>query len=120
MDNGFGCGGFGGLGVFGLAVHDADAVEEELGDVGHGHGVFAGDAIVGDLGEEVGEGEVYGSGGAEIAGAVEESGGDGGGFFAPLRMAASRFMIDLAASFGGDAFCLRVSVEGAEGGAVRG
>jgi hypothetical protein len=56
-----GCGlGFGGLGVLGLAVHDALAVEEELGDVGEGGGVAAGDAVVGEVFQEIGEEEVYG------------------------------------------------------------
>ena len=41
--------GFGGLGVLFLAVHHALAVEEELGDVGHGGGVAAGDALVGEI-----------------------------------------------------------------------
>jgi hypothetical protein len=48
-----GLGGFGGQGgdlrIAGLAVHGRDTVEEELRDVRHGDGVFAGDTVVGDL-----------------------------------------------------------------------
>jgi hypothetical protein len=43
-----GCGlGFGGLGVSLLALHDAEAVEDELGDVGHGGSLASGDAALG-------------------------------------------------------------------------
>jgi hypothetical protein len=45
----FGFGSGGGLGVAGFALHYADAIEQELGDISHGDGVFSGDAIVGDL-----------------------------------------------------------------------
>jgi len=38
-----------GLGVFGLAVDYGLGVEEELGDVGEGGGVAAGDALVGEI-----------------------------------------------------------------------
>ena len=50
--------GFGGLGVAGFALHYGDAVEEELGDVGHGDGAFARDAVMRDLDQEVTEEEV--------------------------------------------------------------
>jgi len=39
----------GGLGVFGLTVDYGLGVEEELGDVGEGGGVAAGDAVVGEV-----------------------------------------------------------------------
>ena len=62
-DNSCGFGGvgglLGGLGVAILFVFYGDAVEEELGDVGHGDGVFAGDFVVGELVEEIGEELVY-------------------------------------------------------------
>lgn len=61
--------GLGGVGVAGLALHHRDAIEEELRDVGHGDGVLAGDAVVGDLFEEVAEEEVDAGGGGEIFGA---------------------------------------------------
>ena len=64
----------------GFALHYADAVEQELGDVGHGDSVFARDAIVGELFQEVAEEEVHAGRGRKIVCAVEESGGDGGGF----------------------------------------
>jgi hypothetical protein len=64
--------GFGGLGVLGLAMHDALTVEEELGDVGHGDGVSAGNAVVGDLLEEIAEEEVYGGRGLQVGDALEE------------------------------------------------
>src|SRR5271154_970451 len=66
-----------GLGVFGLAVDYGLGVEEELGDVGEGGGVAAGDAVVGEVFEEVGEEEVYGGGLGEIFCAGEEVGGYG-------------------------------------------
>src|SRR5580704_16291950 len=53
-----------GVGVVGgaeggvVAVHGGDAAEEELGDVGDGHGVAAVDAFAGELADEVTEEEV--------------------------------------------------------------
>jgi hypothetical protein len=83
--------GGGGLGVLGLAVHYADAVEEELADVSHGDGVFAGDALVGHLGEQIGQEEVDGGGGGEVADAGEERGGGESGFGrVPLPVDAAR------------------------------
>lgn len=64
---GFG-GALGGLGVAILLVFHRDAVEEELGDVGHGDGVFAGDFVVGELVEEIGEELVYLGGVGEVVG----------------------------------------------------
>jgi hypothetical protein len=124
MDNGFGRGGFGGLGVAGLRVHYADAVEEKLGDVGHGHGVFARDTVVRDLGDEIGEEEIDGGRGAEIAGAVEECGGDRITGLAPFLRQGKAGVVAFSAPFlrqgKGGAFCFRVGMEGAERGAVRG
>jgi len=71
----FGFGSGGGLGFCGLlrlAVHDALTVEKELGDVGEGGGVAAGDAVVGKVFEEIGEEEVDGGGLREVIGAGEE------------------------------------------------
>jgi hypothetical protein len=56
------------LGVVVLLVFYGDAVEEKLGDVGHGDGVFSGDFLVGELGEEVGEELVYVGGIGQIGG----------------------------------------------------
>ena len=58
----------GGLGVAILFVFNGDAVEEELGDVGHGDGVFAGDFFVGELVQEIGEELVYLRGVGEVVG----------------------------------------------------
>ncbi len=66
----------GGLFIAGFALHDGDAVEEELGEVGHGDGAFARDAVVGDLVQEVAEEEVYARGGGEIIGTGEEFRGE--------------------------------------------
>jgi hypothetical protein len=68
---GLGCGG---LGVFLLALHDAEAVEDELGDVGHGGGLASGDAALGQLFQEVAEEEVDGGGRGEGFRAGEEFG----------------------------------------------
>jgi hypothetical protein len=66
-----------GLSVFLLAIDHALAIEEELGDVGEGGGVAAGDAVVGEVFQEVGEEEVDGGGLGESVGAGEEVGGYG-------------------------------------------
>ena len=65
--------GFGGE----LAVQGSEAVEEELGDVGEGYGVAAGDAFAGELFDEVAEEEVDGVGGGEVGEVAEEFGGVG-------------------------------------------
>jgi hypothetical protein len=72
VGGGLGLGGFGGLLV---AMDYGLGVEEELGDVGEGGGVAAGDAVVGEIFEEVGQEEVDGAGLGEIFCASEEVGG---------------------------------------------
>ena len=71
-DDLWGLGGFGGLSVAGLAVHHGDAVEQELGDVGHGDGVSAGNAVVGDLLEEIAKEAVDSGRGLQVGDALEE------------------------------------------------
>ena len=58
-----------------VAVHAGDAAEEELADVGDGHGVAAVDAFAGELADEVAEEEVDGLGGGEVFQVAEEFGG---------------------------------------------
>lgn len=60
-----------------LAADGGKAVEEELADVGHGDGVAAGDAFVGELADEVAEEDVDGVGGGEVGDFAEEFSGDG-------------------------------------------
>jgi hypothetical protein len=97
----------GGFSIHCLAMHDALAVEEELGDVGEGGGVAAGDAMVGEIFQEVGQEEIDGGGLREVFRAGEESGGDGFDGLGALRLGCERFG-------------LGAGVEGAERGVARG
>ena len=76
-DTGFGRGGRGSCGVFGLAVHDALAVEEELRDVGEGGGVATRDAAAGEVFQEIGKEEIDCGGLGEISCAGEQISGYG-------------------------------------------
>jgi len=58
-------------------MEGGDTVEEELRDVGEGHGVAAGDALVSELGDEISEEGVDGVGVSEVSDVVEEFVGDG-------------------------------------------
>jgi len=91
----------GGLRVFFLAMHDREAVEEELGDVGHGGGLASGDAALGQLFQQVAEKEVDGSGCGETFRTGEEFCGGG---LAALGLAG---------------FSFGAGVEGAERGVIR-
>lgn len=66
--------------IFGLTltIEGGDAVEEELGDVGEGYGVAAGDAFMSELLDEIAEESVDATDGSKISDVVEES--VGGGF----------------------------------------
>jgi len=68
---------FDGGGVAGFAEHDAVAVEEELGDVGEGGGIAAGDAMQGEILQEFAKEEVDGGWGREVVDAGEEFGRGG-------------------------------------------
>jgi hypothetical protein len=62
-----------------FAAKGGKAIEEELGDVGHGEGVAAGDAFAGELFQEVAQEHVDGVGGAEVLDGAKEFGGEGFG-----------------------------------------
>ncbi len=64
------------LAVF-VAVEGGHAAEEELADVGDGHGVAALDAFAGELADEVAEKRVDGVGSGEVFQVAEEFGGGG-------------------------------------------
>jgi hypothetical protein len=64
------------LAIF-VAVEGGHAAEEELADVGDGHGVAALDAFAGELADEVAEKRVDGVGCGEIGHVAEEFGGGG-------------------------------------------
>jgi hypothetical protein len=49
-----------------VAVHAGDAAEEELADVGDGHGVAAVDAFARELADEVAEEDIYRVRGGEV------------------------------------------------------
>ena len=85
--------------IFGLtlAIERGDAVEEELGDVGEGHGVAAGDAFVSELLDEIAEEGVDGTRGCEISDVVEEF--VGGGFV--LDAACLQLLADVVGTEGG-------------------
>ena len=55
-----------------LAMDSGEAIEEELRDIGKGQGVAAGDALVGELYNEIAEEEVNGVGIREVPDVVEE------------------------------------------------
>jgi hypothetical protein len=59
------------------AVECGDAAEEELPDVGDGHGVAALDAFAGELADEVAEEDVDGVGCGEVFHITEQFGGGG-------------------------------------------
>ena len=68
-----------------LAVEGSEAVEEQLGNVGQGDGVAAGDTFAGELPDEIAEESVHGGGGGEVFDVAEEF--VGGGFvFAALLL----------------------------------
>ena len=58
-----------------MAVHAGDAAEEELADVGDGHGVATVDAFARELADEIAEEKVDGLGGGEVFQVAEEFGG---------------------------------------------
>lgn len=62
----------GGLDVAGLALHDGNAIEQELGDVSHGRGLAAWNTACGHLFEEVAEEEVDGGRGRKGVGASQK------------------------------------------------
>lgn len=62
-----------------LLLHTGDGVEEELREVADGEGVLAVNALAGELADGIGEESVDALGGVEVAGPVEELGGDGFG-----------------------------------------
>jgi hypothetical protein len=80
-----------------LATEGRDAVEEELGDVGEGLGVAAGDAFVSELLDEIAEEGVDGTRGCEISDVVEEF--VGGGFV--LDAACLQLLADVVGTEGG-------------------
>lgn len=67
------------VGLLDFELDGMAVVEEELGDIGEGGGLAAGDAVLGKEVEELSEdvGEI--AGGGEFAGKGGEFGGDGGG-----------------------------------------
>jgi hypothetical protein len=112
--------------IFGLtlAIEGGDAVEEELGDVGEGHGVAAADAFKSELLDEIAEEGVDATGGREISDVVKElvSGGfvleapgfhllanvmgaEGGAGIGGEHLAAPAFAVDVLA--GGESQVLR-------------
>ena len=62
-----------------LLLNAGNGIEQELGEVTDGHGVLAVDAPASELLDGVGEERVDAIGGVEVAGAVEEVGGEGFG-----------------------------------------
>jgi hypothetical protein len=80
-----------------LATEGGEAVEEELGDVGEGHGVAAGDAFVGELLDEIAEEGVDGTRGCEISDVIEEF--VSGGFV--LEAACFDLLADVMGTEGG-------------------
>jgi hypothetical protein len=82
-----------------LAVDEGEAVEEQLGHVGEGNGVAAGDAFAGQLADEVAEEGVDGVGGGEVVEVAEEF---GGGFvvFAALLFAVETGVMRAEGRFG--------------------
>lgn len=62
-----------------LLLNAGNGIEEELREVADGKGVVAVNALVGKLPDGVGEEDVDAIGGVEVAGGVEEFGGDGFG-----------------------------------------
>jgi len=79
-------------GVFvALALHGGEGVEEQLGDVGEGDGVAAGDTFAGELLNEIAEEAIDGIGLGEVADVAEEFGGEGFGVGRGLdRLGSSR------------------------------
>lgn len=59
-----------------LSLQRGETVEEQLGNVGQGNGVAAGDALAGELPDEIAEEEIHGTGGGEIIDVAEEIGGE--------------------------------------------
>jgi len=90
------------VGLLDFVLDGMAVVEEELGDVGEGGGLAAGDAVLGEEVKELSEdvGEV--AGGGEFAGKGGEFGGYGGGVEEVLG--------------GVEEVLLLAGVEGAEGG----
>jgi hypothetical protein len=61
------------------SLQGREAVEKQLGNVGQGNGVTAGDAFAGELLDEIAEEEIHGTGGREVLDVAEEVGGEGFG-----------------------------------------
>ena len=60
-----------------LSLQGREAVEKQLGNVGQGNGVAAGDAFAGELLDEIAEEEIHGAGGGEVVDVAEKFGGEG-------------------------------------------
>ncbi len=61
---------------FDLSLQSREAVEEQLGNVGQGNGVTAGDAFAREPLDEIAEEEVHGTGGGEVIDLAEKVGGE--------------------------------------------
>jgi hypothetical protein len=59
-----------------LSLQSGKAVEEELGNVGQGNGVAAGDAFARELFDKIAEEEIHGLGGGEVIDLAEKVGGE--------------------------------------------
>jgi hypothetical protein len=59
--------------------HRGKAIEEQLAKVGQSDGVTAGDALAGELFDEIAEEEIHGIGGGEVYDIAEKLGGEGFG-----------------------------------------
>ena len=79
-----------------MAVHGGDAAEEELADVGDGHGVATVDAFARELADEIAEEKVDGLGGGEVFQVAEEF---GGGFIEVALFAVSGLACVMGAQF---------------------